>query len=82
MKIPGQADRIGSGSGAKLTVVNVMRFGRLYVLDREDDTILWAGDVHVGQTLMINGFAHRAFLDGRIVAEGVVPKHHYVVFLS
>jgi len=82
MAIPAQADRIGSGSGAKLTVVNVMRFGRLHVLDRDDDTILWAGDVQLGQTLVINGFAHKVLLDGRTVAEGVVAKHHYVVFLS
>ncbi len=82
LAIPANADRIASGSGAKLTVVNVMRWGRLHVMDRDDDSILWAGDVHVGQTLVINGFAHKVLLDGRTVAEGVEPRHHYVVFMS
>jgi hypothetical protein len=82
MAIPGNADRLASGSGASLTVVKVMRWGRLYVLDRDNDSILCAADAHVGQTLVINGFVHKVFLDGRTVAEGVNPRHHYVVFSS
>ena len=82
MAIPGNADRIASGSGRKVTAVATTRPGRLYVLDRDDDSIFWAGNVHAGQTLVIDGVARQVTLDGKTVSGGVVREHHYVVFLS
>jgi len=82
MAIPGNADRIAIGSGRKVTTVATMRPGRLYVLDREDDSVFWAGDVRAGQTLIIDGIAGKVTLDGKTVSGGVVREHHYVVFLS
>jgi hypothetical protein len=82
MAIPGNADRIASGSGQKITAVATTRPGRLYVLDRDDDSILWAGDVRAGEALVIDGVARKVTLDGKTVAQGVVREHHYVAFLS
>ena len=82
MAIPGNAERLASGSGHKITTVATMRPGRLYVLDRDDDSVLWAGDVHAGQTLVIDGVARKVTLDGKTVSEGIGREHHYVVFLS
>ncbi len=82
MAIPGNAERIVGGSGRKVTTVATTRSARLYVLDRDDDSVFWAGDVHAGQTLVIDGPTRKVTLDGKTVAEGIVREHHYVVFLS
>ena len=82
LAVPDNADRIASGEGFELIRTTTTRDGRLHVLDRTDETVVWVGAVRAGQDVVVDGKNHKITIDRQTVFEGLSRDHHYVVFLS
>ena len=82
MAIPDRADRLGAGQGKDQITVTTPHYGTAYVLDKTDDRLVWSGDVHTDDKLVIDGNGHRIALNGRTVSDDVHPDHRYVIFYN
>ena len=53
--------------------------GTAYVLDKYADKVVWSGEVHTDDKIVVDGNDHKVRLNDRTVAEDVQPSHRYTI---
>ena len=78
--IPNDADRLGSGRGA--VTATATRDGEAWILDENDNRVVWSGSVRRDDRIEIDPRENRVQVGGRTVSERPLDRNHeYIVYI-
>ena len=77
--IPSDADRLGSGRGE--VTATATRDGEAWILDQNDNRVIWSGNVRRDDRIEIDPGENRVRVGGRTVSERALDRdHEYVIY--
>src|SRR5688572_32409617 len=80
MSIPSDADRLGSGRGE--VTATATRDGEAWILDENENKIVWSGNVRQDDRILIDPADNKVKVGGRTVSERALDRdHHYIVYI-
>jgi hypothetical protein len=80
MAIPNDADRLASGRGE--VTATATRDGEVWILDKNENRIVWSGDVRREDRIEIDPADNRIQVDGKTVSERALDRdHEYVIYI-
>ena len=80
MAIPNDADRLGSGRGE--VTATATRDGEAWILDENENKIVWSGNVRRDDRILIDPADNRIKVGGRTVSERALDRdHQYIVYI-
>jgi hypothetical protein len=80
MAIPNDADRLASGRGE--VTATATRDGEVWILDKDDNRIVWSGDVRREDRIEIETKDNRIRVGGETKSERPLDsEHEYVIYI-
>ena len=80
MTIPSDADRLGSGRGE--VTATATRDGDVWILDENENRVIWSGDVRRDDRIEIDPAENRVRVGGRTVSERALDRdHEYIIYI-
>ena len=80
MAIPSDADRLASGRGE--VTATATRDGEVWILDKDDNRIVWSGDVRREDRIEIETKDNRIRVGGETKSERPLDsEHEYVIYI-
>ena len=80
MAIPSDADRLGSGRGE--VTATATRDGEAWILDENENKIVWSGEVRRDDRIVIDPADNQIKVGGRTVSERALDRdHQYIVYI-
>jgi hypothetical protein len=79
--VPAYANEVKSGAGA--LSYTAAEDGRLYLVDTQDNVVLYSGQISKGQAFALDPDARRATVDGKYVfTREIDPRHDHKLYFT